>query len=965
PMKTMLRVFLLSMLCIPGKIFAAPSPGPLASFTADKTDGCISFTVNFTDASTTVSDPIVTWEWDFGDGGTSGAQHPTHTYTTAGVYDVKLKITTQSSATNTHVSPDYIHAGDIASLYIGRDTSICEGSNLTLDAGNSGSSYLWSTGENTQTIDINTEDVFNVAVTNNGCVKKDTIAVNFKPTVTPSFGFKIQNACLPAPVDFTDSSFACSGYTIESYSWDFGDGEASTDQSPSHTYLSTGAFFVKLTITDNIGTTVTKTRKVTIVDNPGPIVNLGQDTLICGGSPFTLDAKNPGSTYLWNTFETQQTIDVFFDGEYSVDVTMNGCTKRDTIYVSTGPTLYTDFSSDVAPGSCLPINVTFTEYSQSCNNSIVEWLWDFGDGTTSLVRNPVHAYTSAGIFTVTLTIKNGSGSTYQASNDVEIIGLPSPSVELGADTTVCEGIELVLDAGNAGLTIDWSTGENTSAISVYDAGKYTVTVSNTDGCSAIDSINVTIVPALSVDYSYVKVSNCLPVKIQFTDNSTSCGGGITDWKWDFGDGGTSTEQSPEHSFLSAGTFPVRLRITDMNGVRITKTKPVVITPLSMSVDLGNDTTICFGSTITLDGANPGAGYLWNTGETTQTIDVLDPGKYYVRVQINGCTASDTVNVSVGNPASSLWEHEVTSTCLPVPVNFTDKSLVYCGQTITEWRWDFGDGNISAAQNPQHSYMTADSFVVRLFITTSGGQTVSKAAKVYITNTPLTIDIPSSLRVCRNSSVQLDAGVNDADAYSWSPSIGISDPSIYNPILIPRLNGWYKVSVTKCLVTATDSVYITVDSAGKPSLSQNGNTLTSSAASQYEWYRDGQLLQNSSRTLTIDRKGYYSLKVFNDGGCTNMSDSSFFIPVSGKEKLVDGINVKCTPNPSSGVVQILLSQIPKKPALVSLIDRAGARIFSTTITGNVNTLNLTKFAKGLYYIEVVVNNRKKMLSVILY
>ncbi|RUT72627.1 hypothetical protein DLK05_17410, partial [Ancylomarina longa] len=145
---------------------------------------------------------------------------------------------------------------------------------------------------------------------------------------------------------------------------------------------------------------------VNVTVHANPIVDLGADQQTCAGSSITLDAGNAGATYLWSTGETTQTISTSTSGNYSVVVTnTNGCSASDDV------------------------NVT------------------------------VHA---------------------------------NPIVDLGADQQTCAGSSIILDAGNAGATYLWSTGETTQTISTSTSGNYSVVVTNTNGCSASDDVNVTV-----------------------------------------------------------------------------------------------------------------------------------------------------------------------------------------------------------------------------------------------------------------------------------------------------------------------------------------------------------------------------------------------------------------------------------------------------------------------------------------
>lgn len=538
-----------------------------------------------------------------------------------------------------------------------------------------------------------------------------------------------------------------------------------------------------------------------------------------------------------------------------------------------------------------------------------------------------------------------------------------PFVELGPDTTVCEGNELKLSAGNAGAEYRWSTGETSESIYVYDAGRYSVTVSM-NGCTVQDSILVIIVPVLWSDFTFTKISDCLPVKYQFTDMSSSCGGSITDWLWEFGDGTISTEQNPQHEFAGEAQFAVKLTVTDNNGNSIRRSKRVTIVASSISVDLGPDSTICFGSSVTLDAGNPGYTYLWNTGDTSRKIIVMDDGDYSVIVQGGSCLAKDTVSVKTSASVNVIWGYTMQEVCLPVSVQFSDSSKVYCGQTITGWSWNFGDGSTSTLQNPVHEYLSADSFLVKLTITTSNGSTGSRTTGIGIKkNTIYTTDLPAEAKVCSGESVQLDAGVVDAE-YTWLPSFGVSETNIRNPSIKPLISTWYSVRVSKCMVDVVDSVYIIVDSIAKPQITQSGNNLQVNEASSYEWYRDGHKLAGANKSsLRMDRQGYYAVKIFNNSGCERLSEPKFFLPKSGKENDKDDLIIKCSPNPTRGQVNIILSALPEKPARLAVYDSHGGMIHRASINDHVNPLNLPKLKTGLYFVEVSVNNRKKIIPVI--
>ena len=149
-------------------------------------------------------------------------------------------------------------------------------------------------------------------------------------------------------------------------------------------------------------------------------------------------------------------------------------------------------------------------------------------------------------------------------------------------------------------------------------------------------------PALVADFS--PAPGCLGSPISFTNESSA---GVTGYAWDFGDPASGNDNSsllpnPTHVFADAGTYDVRLTVT--NGCQTeTVTLPVVVDE-PPTVNLGPDTVFCKGDTYLLDAGNPDATYEWNTGATGQTLSVSDSGLYVVTVFYGQCSAMDTVLV---------------------------------------------------------------------------------------------------------------------------------------------------------------------------------------------------------------------------------------------------------------------------------------------------------------------------------
>ena len=209
---------------------------------------------------------------------------------------------------------------------------------------------------------------------------------------------------------------------------------------------------------------------------PALTVALGNDTSICQGQSLTLDAGNAGANYLWSIGGSQQTITVNASGNYGVNVSNGYCGASDAIQVTVVPA-----PIDVLTNAsrCVGESITLDAGNAGCN-----YLWSTNATSQTITVNATANYS------VTVTNAAGCSGTFDAN--VQFVA--PPSVALGADTVLCEGQMLTLDAGNAGSTYAWSNGVSTRTIAVVQPGTYSVVVSN-GLCQRSDAITVHFNPS--------------------------------------------------------------------------------------------------------------------------------------------------------------------------------------------------------------------------------------------------------------------------------------------------------------------------------------------------------------------------------------------------------------------------------------------------------------------------------------
>jgi PKD repeat protein len=315
----------------------------------------------------------------------------------------------------------------------------------------------------------------------------------------------------PFTVSFTDQSDGA----VQSWLWDFGDGETSTQQNPQHTYQAADTYTVTLTATGPGGSdTAVRSNYITVSPQPDPPVADFTPAPLTGEAPldvtFTDLSQGEIDTWTWsfgdgqgsnaqNPTHTYQT-----SGDYTVTLTVTGPggtnvkTVVDCITVTTPPAPVAAFTADPPEGTA-PLPVLFTDES---TGAITDWLWDFGDGTpTSSEQNPSHTYTAAGTHHVTLTV-TGPGGSSDAFADI-LVAEPPPVADFVADVT----------------------------------------------------------------------TGAAPLTVQFTDLST---GSVTSWSWNFGDGQVSVEANPAHNYTAPGTYTISLTV-DGDGGSDTETKAGYIT----------------------------------------------------------------------------------------------------------------------------------------------------------------------------------------------------------------------------------------------------------------------------------------------------------------------------------------------------------------------------------------------------
>ncbi|MGQ1911477.1 hypothetical protein ACT3CE_17015, partial [Marinifilum sp. RC60d5] len=607
--------------------------------------------------------------------------------------------------------------------------------------------------------------------------------------------------------------------------------------------------------------------------NANLAIDLGVNREFCQGDSIILDANYSGGSYLWNTGETTQSIIVKTTGNYSVIVTdINGCNGSDDVNVTVHSNPIVDLGPDQE--TCDGVDVMIDAGLPGST-----YFWSNGETLQAILTS------ISGNYSVVVTDANGCSAT----DDVDVIVHPNPTVDLGADQETCAGSTITLDAGNAGSSYLWSTGETTQAITVSASGNYSVTITDANGCSASDDVNVTVHPNPTVDLG--------------ADQETCAGTTII---LDAGNAGSnylwSTGETTQAITVSAsGNY--RVTITDANGCSANDDVNVTVHPNPV-VNLGADQETCAGTTITLDAGNAGASYLWNTGESTQAITVSTSGNYSVVVtDANGCSAIDDVNVTVhSNPVVDLGTDQ--ETCAGTTITLD------AGNAGSTYLWSTGETSQTITVSTSGNYSVV--------VTDANGCSAIDDVNVTVHSNPV-VDLGTDQETCAGSTITLDAG-NAGSSYLWSTgettqAITVSTSGNYS-VVVTDANG----------CSATDDVNVTVHpnpvvDLGADQETCTGTTITldaGNAGSTYLWSTG-----ETSQTITVNVSANYSVVVTDANGCS----------------ATDDVNVTVHPNP---VVDLGADQETCAGTIITLdAGNAGSTyLWSTGETTQTITVNVS-------------------------
>ncbi len=464
----------------------------------------------------------------------------------------------------------------------------------------------------------------------------------------------------------------------------------------------------------------------------------------------TSSKQNPGAIFASpGTFTICLTV---------TDVEGNSDTECKEDYITIFPNPIADFVSDNNEG-CAPIFITYSDLSTSENGEIVSWLWDIG-GSTGVINTQDFSqlistwYTSGGNFTASLTIEDNLGctNTMTIPNFVQVSQIPEPDIsfELLSSCQLPWEIQFVNNNSDPSVSYVWDFGngttfEGTSPPSVLysDIGDYDVNIYMSSGdCRDTLSLVNFVDTDVTADFSYAPIPSCENTAIQFTDESVIAAESVL---WNFGDGSTSTDANPTHSFENAGCYDVTLiRFAgECSDTVVVSCIDVFPTP-EVTINIENQFNCTLPTTILLEGNTSAVGnYSWEfvNGSEIITADsnnvpipIEEYGAYSVNVtftDVLGCTYSEnSIPVHI-LPFEANLPSSGPSGCVPLTFTLQDSLTSQVG--IAGWEWIVGDPELftSSSSNPTFTIQDTGRYDVMLILENINGCIDTVFAEDYI------------------------------------------------------------------------------------------------------------------------------------------------------------------------------------------------------------------------------------------
>ena len=904
------------------------------------TNGCLPLVIDFEDFSFT-NNAIVDWQWDFGDGGASALKNPVYEYNNDGNFSVSLLVTDVNGCQSLATEINFIDVYKVpTATFIADIPFSCNSTELVSFTNNPQSSvnYNWNFGDgNTSTLSNPSHNyaagIYTVKLIAKIGTCTDTLVldnyIEVGAVLNSDITADVNSGCENLLVNFTDIT----ANSPDSWLWDFGDGTTSSLQNPAHNYLNGGVFDVMLT-TSKGGQCLSTSAFLAMVDVfAKPDIHITADTTYACAIPFEVeftDATANAISWVWDfgnaTASTLASPLAEYTNYGSFDVSLKvtntkGCTQtKDFSAFIDVEKINIDISASAVSG-CLPFDVILFDSTNSIR-PLVDWNWSFGDGNFANTQNPSHQYSSAGLFDVSLFVKNDYGCIANVSFPAYIKVDKAPITDFEATPIIsCVGQNIdFFDVSSSLASITnwfWEFGDGSTSnlqnptYQYQLTGSYDVTlVAGINNCkdTFIISNYIDIIDPTAI---FIDEHNCdNPLTVEFQNFSI----GADNIFWDFGDGNTSTQLNPIHTYAIKGDYDVSLLVNN----NITGCTNELIKSITLTIPVANFDFLINANNGYEDsvGCAPKQVFLNNTSQDWDHYKILwsDGNVAYGRVDHLFVTAGlfdVSMIITDMHGCKDTMNYDNMFRVTDVKADFGIVNVMGCDSLLVEFEdlsfptstvvWDFGDISANSTLNsPQHIYYAEGFYDVTIYAESFDGCKDTLERMEYIQFQYPVADFNSSIQgICPDDVVQFTnfsdgIGLNSA----WDFGDGTQNIQV-NPLHSFTANGMYDISLlitdsfgcTNYMVLpqyievlAPTANFITAGiSSNCPPLISNFSNLSTNDVTNWEWvFSDGgnSLVANPSHLFSASGNFDVSLIVTNHFGCKDTLVQNDLINISG-------------------------------------------------------------------------------------
>lgn len=743
------------------------------------------------------------------------------------------------------------------------------------------------------------------------------------------FGMESQSVCLGDTSQFyfidTGACYSTNTYTnLDTFWWDLGDGTVSLDTNPWHIYYSAGLYDVYLVATDINGCTDTAHNLVYIHEAPNAAIGFGD---VCkGDSVFFGDSTSLPIGYIaeWDwDFGDGSTNGQIADpvhlynqsGYYTVQLAVEdnaGCVDTTDTVIQIYPNPVPQFSIQDA---CDGLDVILIDSSQEGLVGISSLEWDVeNNGTVDYNADSVgHTYSTHGQYAVQLIVYDSLGCRDSLTQLTTVYPMPVADFEVPSvcfkENSVFQDSSTVATGYFTGWNWDFGDGSistsNTPQYQFQTSGQHTIElkVTTDGGCQDSLTKNITVyhLPVAAVELS----PNCENLPVNFIQNSTSQSGMITQYHWDFGDGGSSLSSGPIHDYAAPGLYPISLEVITQYGCADTVYDSIQIYPAPQAA-FNWENNVCEGDPLPIfDQSNiaqstPGGDNIvswnWNvngTPLTTQNPTYVTSNSEKIDVFLlvtsnYGCVDSTRNWPEIFPIPDAKFTEDMA--CTGLPSKFTDLSTISKG-LVDNWSWDFGNGNVSDSADPTNVYLTSGDFKVKLVVKSNKGCLQETEHMVHVPVTPeVNFDIEPKVGCSPLAprAINLSSIADGELTYKWyvnnekysdltSPRLDLVNDTIetifFNVKLVATSEAGCTASKKKSEIVAVYPRPIANFNFDRQSLDLFNPVIlfenTSEQSVRWKWdFNDGKTSQAFSPLHDFQKSGMYhvSLKAWNEYNC---------------------------------------------------------------------------------------------------